>query len=143
MGVLAWAVEGARRWYVTPQGLITPKAVARATQSHRDQLDHVQMWLQECAVLDAAETVSNNMLYQSYSEWCAENGHPPKQAVAFGRALAAKGFEQAWKRVGAKAARAYRGLRLIQPPTGASSSSSAGTDTTGTDTTGTDAGEGK
>jgi putative DNA primase/helicase len=112
-GVLAWAVEGARLWYAQPQGLPIPFAVAVATQRHRDELDHVQQWLEECAEPKAENTIANAVLYLSYQNWCEGNGHTPKKAPAFGRALVAKGFEPCQKRIGDKMARAYRGLELI------------------------------
>jgi len=112
-GILAWAVEGAQRWYASPQGLATPKAVQVATQKHRDDLDHVQQWLDECAETSIGNTVTNALLYTSYQNWCEENGHTQKKAAAFGRALAAKGFEACQKMVGGRNARAYRNLELV------------------------------
>lgn len=111
-GILAWAVEGARRWYASPQGLITPKAVMVATQKHRDELDHVQQWLDECVELSFGEVTANTTLYLSYQNWCEDNGHTQKKAVAFGRGLVAKGFEPAAKKIAGKVHRGYRGLRL-------------------------------
>lgn len=111
-GILAWAVEGARRWYAAKQGMTTPFAVHSATQQHRIDLDHIQQWLEECTVPGSEEAVTVPNLYKSYESWCEDNGHTPKKAVAFGRALVAKGFEQCQKRIGGKPHRAYRGLIL-------------------------------
>lgn len=111
-GVLAWAVEGARQWYESRQGLITPYAVHLATQQHRVELDHIQQWLDECTTPGIEEAVTVPNLYQSYESWCEDNGHTPKKAVAFGRALVAKGYEQCQKRIGGNPQRAYRGLIL-------------------------------
>ncbi len=114
LGILAWAVEGAKRWYASPQGLVTPKAVAVATQKARDELDHVQQWLEECAEPSIGNTVTNALLYTSYQNWCEENGHTPKKAAAFGRALASKGFEAGYKKVMGRSVRAYHNLALIE-----------------------------
>lgn len=112
-GVLAWAVEGARRWYESfPQGLVTPKAVANNTREHRAELDHIQQWLDECATLAPDGAVTVPTLYKSYETWCEENGHTPKKNAAFGRGLVSKGFEATAKRIGDKVQRAYRGLIL-------------------------------
>jgi phage/plasmid-associated DNA primase len=105
-------VEGAKRWYASPQGLITPKAVAVATQKARDELDHVQQWLEECAEPSIGGDVTNAALYSSYLHWCEENGQPPKKANAFGRALSAKGYEAASKKVAGRTARVYLNLAL-------------------------------
>ena len=111
-GVLAYAVEGARLWYESRQGLITPFAVHNATRKQRAELDHVQQWLDECVTTKAEEVVTTVALYKSYDAWCEENGHTPKKAPAFGRALTAKGFESCRKLIGDKQQRAYRGLIL-------------------------------
>jgi putative DNA primase/helicase len=111
-GILAWAVEGARLWYGSRQGLITPFAVNIATQQHRVELDHIQQWLDECATPGREDAVTVPALYKSYELWCEDNGHTPKKAVAFGRALVAKGFESTRKKIGDVTHRAYRGLIL-------------------------------
>lgn len=112
-GILAWAVEGARQWYESSQGLITPYEINAATQQQRVELDHIQQWLDECTSRKAEESVTVPNLYSSYESWCEDNGHTPKKAVAFGRALVAKGFEQCQKRInGGKPQRGYRGLIL-------------------------------
>ena len=47
-GVLAWAVERAKEWYASSGGLVHPSAVQAATKAHRDALDYVAAWLDEC-----------------------------------------------------------------------------------------------
>lgn len=111
-GVLAWAVEGARQWYASPQGLITPYAVDSATRLQRSELDHVQQWLDECVKPLSGEATTVPTLYASYKTWCDDNGQTPKKAGAFGRALVAKGFDSTTKRIGEKVHRAYKGLVL-------------------------------
>jgi phage/plasmid-associated DNA primase len=85
-----------------------------ATQKHRDELDHVQQWLDECAEPNIGGTVTNALLYTSYQNWCEENGHTPKKAAAFGRALASKGFEAGYKKIGGRSVRAYHNLALVE-----------------------------
>lgn len=94
-GVLAWAVAGAIEWFGLPQGLPIPPGVQTATQAHRDKLDYVQQWLDECCQADPNSTswTSNAVLYQSYSDWCKENGAQEKKIRQFGRALSSKGFD--------------------------------------------------
>ena len=111
--ILAWSVEGARRWYASPDGLMTPHAVHAATQQQRSQLDYVQQWLDECARPQADGIVLNAGLYNSYQAWCKANGRLPKASAELGRSLAAKGFEPCYKKVGSKSCRAHRGLVLI------------------------------
>jgi putative DNA primase/helicase len=114
LGILAWAVEGAKRWYASPQGLVTPKAVTVATQKARDELDHVQQWLDECTEPRIGNEVTNALLYMSYQNWCEENGHTPKKANAFGRSLEAKGFESCQKKIMGRPVRARRNLAIVE-----------------------------
>jgi len=109
-GILAWAVEGAKQWYASPHGLITPQAVRVATQKHRDELDHVQQWLEECTNPNIGGGEANSRLYQSYENWCEENGHTPKKANTFGRALEAKGYEACKVKIAGNSMRGRRNL---------------------------------
>lgn len=91
-GVLRWAVEGARAWYASPTGLVTPEAVTLATTAQREALDYVQMWIDECCVVNPGTRTSNPLLYQSYAAWCRDNGVTPKLQKALSTALRTKGF---------------------------------------------------
>ena len=91
-GVLRWAVEGARRWYARPNGLTTPERVAKATQKARDDQDFVQSWIDECATPEPGSWAPNHLIYQSYQNWCKENGVSPKAQRGLSLALAAKGY---------------------------------------------------
>ena len=111
-GIFAWAVEGAKLWSESRNGLITPFAVDAATKKHRVELDHVQQWLEECTTAKSEESVTVRNLYASYKAWCEDNGQMPKQNVAFGRALTAKGFITGAKKVSGESQRSYKGLLL-------------------------------
>lgn len=94
-GVLAWAVEGAIKWYALgPYGLgpHTPAAVSDATKRHRADLDFVQAWLDECCELNPAHWTSNEAIYRSYRNWCTDNGVEAKKVRSFVMSLKAKGF---------------------------------------------------
>lgn len=116
-GVLAWLVAGAVRWYNEPQGLPIPQQVRDATLKHRNELDYVQQWLDECC--DANPTAptwtSNALIYQSYSEWCIENGLKPKGQKMFGRSLSSKGFNVGVQRrlTNGKRAKGIEGITII------------------------------
>lgn len=94
-GVLAWLVAGAVRWHNEPQGLPIPQQVKDATNKHRNELDYVQQWLDECCDADPKATswTANSLIYQSYSEWCQDNGLKPKGQKMLGRSLTQKGFD--------------------------------------------------
>lgn len=92
-GVLRWAVEGAQAWYGAPGGLKTPLAVTAATQAHRDALDFVQSWIDECARPEPGTWCSNHAVFNSYAAWCKENGVMAKSQRGLALALQAKGYQ--------------------------------------------------
>lgn len=91
-GVLRWAVEGARAWYASPVGLVTPSAVTLATSAQREALDYVQSWIDECCVARSGTWISNELLYQSYAAWCKDNGVTPRAQRGLSVALRSKGY---------------------------------------------------
>lgn len=111
-GVLAWAVEGAAKWFASPNGLEHPAAVLRATYDQRNDLDMVQAWIEEKCKTELTTWASHADLYQSYERWCKENGVPPKTQKGFSQALKSKGFEVELKRHGAAVFRAVIGLSI-------------------------------
>lgn len=92
-GALAWAIEGAQRWYSRARGLETPDAVRMATQQAREELDFIKQWLEECAEITGndADFTPYAELHTSYRDFCMENGITPKQLRAFTQALQARG----------------------------------------------------
>jgi putative DNA primase/helicase len=111
-GILTWLVQGARRWY--SEGLHVPEAVTKATARHRDDLDWIGQWLAECCAQDGGWT-ANHLLYQSYENWCNENGVKPKGARAWGKALSSKGLGVGMvKKLEGKTWRGVNGLTLLE-----------------------------
>ncbi|MCA8838239.1 MAG: DUF5906 domain-containing protein, partial [Proteobacteria bacterium] len=93
--ILAWAVQGSGMWYQSSDGLVTPTEVAQKTAEQRGEMDTVKMWLEECTTRTEGAQTANGILYQSYAEWCEENGEMPKKANKFGQAMTSKGYEKA------------------------------------------------
>lgn len=94
-GVLAWAVEGAIKWYALgPKGLRpqTPAVVRDTTKRHRAEMDYVQAWLDECCEISPASWTANERIYQSYHDWCIGNGVEMKKVRSFILSLKGKGF---------------------------------------------------
>lgn len=118
-GVLRWAVEGAIKWYASPTGLAHPEVVATSTRRHRQELDFVQGWLDECTERVDTSTregwpaddtcwTSNDRTFKSYEHWCKENGVRPKSIRGLLRSLRVKGYEvDVQKKVGSKN---YKGM---------------------------------
>jgi len=91
-GVLAWAVAGAIQWYgMEERGLPELDRQQKTKRSQRDELDHVEQWIEECCERGDYFTASAK-LYQSYKDWCIGNGVEPKRQNGFARTLKFKGI---------------------------------------------------
>jgi putative DNA primase/helicase len=87
-GVLAWAVQGAIKWYgLDEHGLPELATGAAAKAEQRDMQDSVGQWLSECAVLGETMATPSSKLYKSYEFWCGENGFEPKQQKGVAQSL--------------------------------------------------------
>jgi putative DNA primase/helicase len=93
-GVLAWAVEGARRWYAaeSTNGLPYPDKIKRSTAAHREELDFIGRFIAECCKDAPASFIRNSTLYPAYETWCHDNGVTAKKQRAFSQALKNKGY---------------------------------------------------
>ena len=93
-GVLAWLVEGAKRFYeylARGQAIPTPETVQAATREHREALDFVSQWMAERLTRGTGQTTAREC-WQDYSNWCNENGvMHPKGIRAFREALEKRG----------------------------------------------------
>jgi putative DNA primase/helicase len=106
-GVLRWAVEGARRWYV--EGLEIPAALQAHLAATRDELDTVQHWLEESTLPDATSFLSNDTIRSSYQEWCEAQGFKPMNGMHLSRTITTKEAYTIHKKSGR---RGIVGLRL-------------------------------
>jgi putative DNA primase/helicase len=112
-GVLAWAVEGARRWYdLGPDGLPDPGASRAMLAEHRGELDNVGAWLDECATVDADGFCTFQETFKSYKFWCEGNGVTPKQQKGLSQALERKGFSSTRRKISNKQHRGFSGFRV-------------------------------
>jgi putative DNA primase/helicase len=112
-GVLAWAVEGARRWYdLGPDGLPDPGASRALLAEQRGELDNVGAWLDECAKVDADGFCTNKDTYRSYRDWCESNGITPKQQKGLTQALERKGYKRTKRLADGKQSRGFSGFSV-------------------------------
>lgn len=111
-GVLAWAVQGARRWYeLGSKGLSEPASSVALKQQQRETIDAVGMWVEEKCDLGGHHFTAGGELYQSYERWCKSNGVEAKRQKGFTVALQRKGYRYDRQRVGEKVVRGFFGLR--------------------------------
>lgn len=107
-GVLAWAVEGAKRWY--QEGITVPGQLQRGLMQAQIELDTVRHWLEERTRMDPECFLSNERIRQSYEFWCHKNGVKPLSMVHLGRTLSRMpGIEQARE----TGKRGLRGLAFV------------------------------
>lgn len=93
-GVLAWAVAGAIKWSsLGPRGLIAPAQVILATKKHRDAIDYVKQWVDECCEPAEGVWTSNEEVMASYTAWCESNNASKKNIKTLSHSLKAKGYE--------------------------------------------------
>lgn len=111
-GVLAWAVEGAMRWYTLGrQGLPELDRGKQIKAGHRAELDNVQAWIDEmCQRSDGFTAYAS--LYLSYQEWCKGRGVEPKKQKGFSQSLIMKGYQNKLAKLEGKMIRGFTGLRL-------------------------------
>lgn len=112
-GVLYWAVQGAIAWYQTgATGLIAPEAVMNVTQRHRDELDYIKQWLDDCGEKDPTAWTRNEIVTASYLKWCKDNNVAyPKGPKSFALSLQAQGYTTGvQKKVAGKNKKGVQGL---------------------------------
>jgi len=112
-GLLAWAVEGAMRWYALDgRGLREPASSAAIKQRHRSDNDAVGMWIDECCMQGQQYFTGSTVLYQSYKQWCETAGVRPKQQKGFALSLQHKGYKPDRLVENGKQVRGFCGLRI-------------------------------
>ena len=82
--VLAWVVEGARRWYEADQVLPPqPEQVLRDTEAWRAGADLVLAFVNECLRFDARSKVLSSDLFEQFTSWVVDHGQEPWGEVLF------------------------------------------------------------
>ncbi len=106
-GILAWAVEGCKKWQ--EMGLADPREVVAATDKYKAQMDILGEFIQErCILADTAQATSS-ALYKEYVAWCEDNSERPLAHKTFSMRLEEKGFE----RTRTSRARGWLGIGLL------------------------------
>ena len=107
-GILAWAVNGCLEWQ--KNGLGVPEEVSEATKEYKNEMDIISDFINECCIEGEGYHVLSRDLYNTYKEWCDENGDYPVKKNSFSRRLGEKGFVSS--RMGQGGARGWRGVKL-------------------------------
>lgn len=89
-GILAWAIEGCRKW--REDGLREPDEVKVATEEYRGEMDSVGAFIEERCEVGSTLTVSTKALYAAYASWCQEAGEKPMTQTSLSTRLRERGF---------------------------------------------------
>jgi len=113
-GILAWAVEGAIKWYKTAgKGLRAPLAIVKETERARDELDWVARWVSEDIIITGRDEdrISSKVYWNRYKDWSVDNGAPVKKQSNLTIALRRAGYEVSHTaRVNGKLTRCWKGV---------------------------------
>lgn len=88
-GILDWALEGCAAWQAA--GLEPPKQVRVATDSYRQESDHLPAFLEEVCVVQPFAKVEKGAAFRAYTDWCERSGEAPMPKLELGRRFKALG----------------------------------------------------
>ncbi|RCG19035.1 DNA primase [Sphaerisporangium album] len=113
-GILAWLVDGARRYLAGEKDLSGPERVLVATNAYAETEDHVGRFIAEACKLDPAHREEQAHLYTAYTRWCGFEGANPVSARAFAaRIREALGLASPKSMVLSNSRKYYPGIGLI------------------------------
>ncbi len=107
-GILSWAVSGCLDWQ--RGGLGIPVAVREATEAYFDEQDVLGAWIADRTESAPDNFEPTNALFRDFANFASDRGNAAGTERAFSDAL-----ERHAVRVRTKAARGFRGLRLLPP----------------------------
>ncbi|MEZ0095292.1 phage/plasmid primase, P4 family [Streptacidiphilus sp. EB129] len=113
-GILAWLIEGARRYLAGDRDLQGPQRVQVATTAYAETEDHVGRFIAECCKLDPAMRAEQAPLYSAYTRWCGFEGANPVSARALAtRVREAVGIASPKEMILSNQRKYYPGIGLI------------------------------
>lgn len=118
-GILNWLLEGLDIFF--QEGLITPAAVAEATDSYREESDPIGSFIAACVNKKpegSGQSVTARTMYHAFCDWCDANSIRPWRETMFGKVMPQKGITRTKERV-----RRYLDVELHDVPERASTRS--------------------
>lgn len=89
-GILAWAVEGAVRWYKL--GLGKPPEVDQANREWRSDSDQIGGFIEECCISGEFSQARGRQLYSAYRQWAENAGERAVRERDFAQRIVERGF---------------------------------------------------
>lgn len=111
-GILAWAVQGAVRWY--SEGLQRPQEVNEAVAVWRAESDPLKDFLEEFCDLKPDLWCLSGPLWQKYEAWAESSGIDPLTRSVFNKRLLAMGCKTGRRKVDGKVQRSIEGIGLLE-----------------------------
>lgn len=87
-GILAWAIEGAAKWY--DSGLLIPESVQTSSKDYMAEQDDLALWVDECCTVGDGLKAKSSELFQSFDVWKRRNGENPGSSKTFSQRLERK-----------------------------------------------------
>ncbi len=88
-GLLNWCLEGLELYYT--EGLNAPSCVVSATEDYRSSSDKIGIFITEC-LIESSENCTVKEAYDSYTDWCRDNGFGTENKSNFTAELRGKGL---------------------------------------------------
>lgn len=114
-GILAWAVEGARKWYENGKQLQTPNTFMLRTDAYKAEQDSVSRFLDETTSQMDGEKVTLHDAYRIYTTWCEDEGRTPLTKSELGERIERSG-RAVKKKFGKQHKVHLFGIRFINAP---------------------------
>ncbi|MFE4654965.1 phage/plasmid primase, P4 family [Streptomyces sp. NPDC056707] len=116
-GILAWLVDGARRYFAGEKDLAGPVRVQVATTAYAETEDHVGRFLTEACKIDDSMRAEQAQLFGAYTRWCGFEGANPVSARAFAaRVRETLGMVSPKDMVLSNSRKYYPGIGLVTGP---------------------------
>jgi putative DNA primase/helicase len=113
-GILAWAVEGLRRWRAEGLGDL-PGEIEAANEAYKEESDPYSLFLDERVTTVKGSWTSVDRMFRAYEQWCSLTGRQAAQKAGFGSALKDRGFKQVQRQRKGKGHRAWTNVEVEMP----------------------------
>ncbi|MER6316622.1 phage/plasmid primase, P4 family [Streptomyces sp. NPDC001581] len=113
-GILAWLIDGARRYLAGEKDLTGPAPVRIATTAYAETEDHTGRFFEECCTFHADHRAEQARLYSVYRTWCQNEGAPTISSRAFAaRARELVGLASPKEMILSNSKKYYPGIGLL------------------------------
>lgn len=87
--ILKWIIEGAQKYIQNDYKLVIPITIRAAMKSYQEENDWATDFLAEKLIFEEEESATGKELYDSYLQYCKNEGTPPQSFTKFFARIAA------------------------------------------------------